>query len=239
MPDNPGRKNIVFPKWVNYLLPVLIVAAVGGAAYAPLFVNYGMGAPALKVGYMPQQPVPFSHKVHVGQLGMDCRYCHTTVDKAAFAAIPPTETCINCHNPQDAVNGIRKKSEKLAPVHESYITGKPVEWIEVHQLAEYAFFDHQAHVNKGVSCVSCHGRVDRMEVVYQVEPLSMSWCLDCHREPEKHLRPVEEVYNLGWKPQVVGNETLEQAQLRIGKELKEKYNIHDRAYMTACSTCHR
>ena len=134
---------------------------------------------------------------------------------------------------------VLSQSEKLAPVHESYITGKPVEWVEVHQLAEYAFFDHQAHVNKGVSCVSCHGRVDRMEVVYQVEPLSMSWCLDCHREPEKHLRPVEEVYNLGWKPQVVGNETLEQAQLRIGKELKEKYNIHDRAYMTACSTCHR
>lgn len=232
-------KTFVFPRWANYLLPVVILLVLGGAVYVPVFVNYGMGAPALKVGYKPVQPVPYSHALHVGQLGMDCRYCHTTVDRAAFAAIPPTEVCINCHNPADAQNGVWKDLPALGKVHESYETGEPVEWVKVHQLADYAYFNHAAHVNKGVSCVSCHGRVDHMAVVSTVEPLSMSWCLDCHRNPERHLRPVEEVYNLGWQPETLEGESLADAQLRIGQELKDKYNIHDRAYMTACSTCHR
>jgi hypothetical protein len=234
-------KTYLFPRWANYLLPILIIMILGGAVYVPVFINYGMGAPALKVGYQPMQPVPFSHELHAGKLGMDCRYCHTTVDRAAFAAIPATEVCINCHNPQQdpMVSGIWKELPSLEKVHESYATGEPIEWVKVHQLADYAYFDHAAHVNKGVSCVSCHGRIDRMAVVETVEPLSMSWCLDCHRNPEQHLRPVEEVYNLAWKPEPLEGESLADAQRRIGLELKDKYNIHDRAYMTACSTCHR
>ncbi len=229
----------MFPRWVNYLLPLLVIGAVGGALYAPVIVNYGFSAKTLNVGYAPEQPVPYSHELHVGELGIDCKYCHTTVDKAAFAAIPPTSTCMNCHSNQPNVNGVKKGSVKLAPVYDSYATGKPVEWIKVHDLADYVYFNHSAHVNKGVSCVSCHGRVDKMEVVEQVKPLSMSWCLDCHRAPEKHLRPVEEVTNLAWKPAVQGNETEEEAQLRIGEELVKKYQIHNKAYMTSCSTCHR
>lgn len=238
MSEDQGNKRFVFPRWTNYLLPLLVIGAVGGAAYTPVLVTYGLSARTLNQNYAPKQPVPYSHALHVGELGIDCRYCHTTVDKAAFAAIPPTETCINCHNPGDG-NGIRKNSTKLKPVYESYVTGKPIEWVKVHQLPDYAYFNHEAHVTKGVSCVSCHDRVDKMEVVYTAAPMSMSWCLDCHREPEKHLRPLDKVYDLAWKPTPMEGETIEQAQLRVGRQLKEQYGIHNVAYMTSCSTCHR
>ncbi|MEL6312354.1 MAG: cytochrome c3 family protein [Pseudomonadota bacterium] len=203
----------------------------------------------------------FSHAVHAGKLGMDCRYCHNTVEHAAFAAVPPTQTCINCHNPQDGVNGIWKASNKLDPVWESYQgdeeagtpAGMPIEWITVHQLGDYAYFNHAAHVNKGVSCYSCHGRVDRMEIVQTVSPLSMSWCLDCHREPENYIRPVEEVYNLAWTPfdHPVVQEAVDAGELSPSNRmaanaflagelgLVEKYQIRGTTYMTACSTCHR
>lgn len=222
----------MFPRWANYLLPLLVLGGLGGGLYATVVVGYAGSATTLNVGYKPVQPVPYSHALHVGQLGMDCKYCHTTVEKAAFAAIPPTQVCINCHSPSKNVNGVRKESEKLAKVYESYATGKPVEWVKVHQLPDYVYFDHSAHVNKGVGCVSCHGRIDAMDVVSQAKPLSMSWCLDCHRAPEKYLRPVEEVTNMAWLPP--GGD-----QLAIGRELKQTYNIHDAAYMTSCSTCHR
>jgi len=261
MSESSVDKQFVFPKWANYLLPLLVLGVLGGAVYAPIFVNYGMGAPNLKIGYKPDQPVPYSHALHVGELGMDCRYCHNTVDQAAFAAIPPTATCINCHNPEDGVNGVWKASNKLQPVWDSYAgdeetntpAGLPVEWVTVHQLADYAYFNHAAHVNKGVSCFDCHGRVDRMEVVQTVAPLSMSWCLDCHREPEKHVRPIEQVYNLGWSPYdhpiveaAVSEGTLAandrataNAYLAGQLNLVEKYQIRGTTYMTACSTCHR
>ena len=177
---------------------------------------------------MPLQPVPFSHALHAGELGMDCLYCHTTVDKAAFAAIPPTQTCMNCHT------AIKPDSPRLAAVRESYATGQPIPWKKVHDLPDYAYFDHAIHVNKGVGCVSCHGRVDKMEVVYQSKPLTMAWCLECHRAPEQHLRPREEVTNMAWMPQVIGK-----TQYELGSELKQKYNVHDAAYMTSCYTCHR
>ncbi len=125
----------------------------------------------------PTQPVPYSHALHVGQLGMDCRYCHTGVEVAAAATIPPTQTCMNCHSK------VRANSEKLIPIRESYATGMPVPWIRVHDLPDYVYFDHSAHVRRGVGCVSCHGRIDTMEVVFQAEPLSMGWCLECHRNP--------------------------------------------------------
>jgi hypothetical protein len=228
-----GRVETIFPAWANYLLPLLILGVIGGGTYMPLLIASSLSAEALNLGYAPDQPVPYSHALHVGELGMDCKYCHTTVEDAAFAAIPPTQSCMNCHQQ------IRANSPKMAKVQESYATGKPIEWVKVHDLADYAYFNHAVHVNKGVGCVSCHGRVDQMEVVYQAEPLSMGWCLDCHRQPEKHLRPLDKVTDLDWKPEPRQGETPAQAQLRVGKELKAKYNIHNADYMQSCSLCHR
>jgi hypothetical protein len=198
------------------------VAAVGGLVYVSVLAYLGATPEATDVGYMPTQPVPYSHAVHVGQLGMDCRYCHTNVEAAAHAAVPPTQTCMNCHSM------VRANSEKLIPVRESYATGMPVPWIKVHDLPDYVYFNHSAHVRRGVGCVSCHGRVDTMEVVYQAEPLSMGWCLDCHRNPEKYLRPVEFVTQLDWVP--------EEDQLVLGARLREENNINPKV---TCNTCHR
>ncbi len=265
------QTTFVFPRWVNYLLPLAILGGMGAGPYAVILWTYGASADTLNVGYMPEQPVPYSHAVHVGELGLDCRYCHTTVDKAAFAAVPPTQTCINCHAPGQVIDpktgdvakdeagqpigtslsGVWQASEKLKPVWESHATGDPIEWVKVHDLADYAYFNHEAHVNKGVSCVSCHGRVDKMEEVYQAENLSMGWCLECHRAPEKHLRPAEHVYDLDWSPTsdpaaVAQGFTdpqnprhVERAQEIVGQRQKELMQIHSVTYMTACSTCHR
>jgi len=225
MPNVGPDKRFVFPRWANILLPTLVLLIVGGAVYVPFVVGLGASPGTIAVGYQPMQPVPYSHAVHVGQLGMDCRYCHNTVDRAAFAALPPTQTCMNCH-----VN-IMPDSPRMLAVQESYATGKPIGWIKVHDLPDYVFFNHSAHVNKGVGCVSCHGRVDRMEVVYQDQPLSMGWCLDCHRAPEKHLRPREFVTQLDWVPT--------EDQIQMGLRLKKEYNIRDSEYLTNCSVCHR
>lgn len=229
MSDERSSGSVRFPAWVNYLLPMLVLLGGGGALYVPVVVGLGASPQTTDVGYAPEQPVPFSHALHAGQLGMDCRYCHTTVFKSAFAAIPPTQTCMNCHTK------IKADSPKLLAVRESFVSGKPIPWQKVHDLPDYAYFNHAAHVNKGVSCVSCHGRVDTMEVVYQAQQLSMSWCLDCHRSPEKHLRPVEEVTNLSWRGPAAGSPEA----ARMAAELKEKYRIQDPAFMTSCSTCHR
>jgi hypothetical protein len=190
--------------------------------YASVVVFLGFSPKATDVGYMPTQPVPYSHAVHVGQLGMDCRYCHTGVEKAAHAAVPPTQTCMNCHAK------VRANSEKLIPVRESYATGMPIPWIKIHDLPDHVYFNHSAHVSRGVGCVSCHGRIDTMEVVYQAETLSMGWCLECHRNPEKHLRPVEFVTQLDWVP--------EEDQIELGKRLREANNINPKE---TCNTCHR
>ena len=229
----------MFPRWVNYIRPLVVVGAVGGLLYATVLVWFGFSPKALAVGYAPQQPVPYSHALHVGKLGMDCRYCHNTVENAGFAALPATQTCMNCHA------NVKPDSPKLKPVHESWRTGKPLEWVQVHRLPDYAYFNHAAHVNHGVSCVSCHGRVDQMDVVQQVAPLSMGWCLDCHREPEKHLRPKDQVTNLAWKPtdhpmaKEKGITDEAEAQKLVGAHYKAEYKIHEPQYMQACSTCHR
>ncbi|MEX2386287.1 MAG: cytochrome c3 family protein, partial [Phycisphaeraceae bacterium] len=185
MPNKTASSRFVFPRWVNYLLPVIVLGGIGGGLYLPVLVGFGFSADTLVVGYAPEQPVPFSHAIHAGELGMDCRYCHTTVEETDFAAIPPTQTCINCHAPGDEAAGIKKQSASLQPVHESHETGQPIEWTMVHTMPDYVYFDHSAHVNRGVSCVECHGRVDTMDVVYRAESMSMSWCLECHRAPEK------------------------------------------------------
>jgi hypothetical protein len=222
MTDGKSSDIFVFPKWTWILRPGIAVAAIGGAVYATLIVTFGFSPKTTDVGYAPRQPVPYSHAVHVGQLGIDCRYCHTPVEDTAHAAIPPTQTCMNCHS------AIRTNSEKLIPVRQSYATGMPVEWIRVHDLPDYVYFNHSAHVRRGVGCVSCHGRIDTMEVVYQVEALSMGWCLDCHRNPEKHLRPVEFITQLDWIP--------EDDQLVLGRRLRDEYDINPKV---DCNTCHR
>lgn len=224
MPDSLPHAKFVFPRWANYLLPGIVLIAVGAAAYMPVVVSFGGSPRTTDVGYAPQQPVPYSHAIHVGKLGLDCRYCHTTVEQAGFAALPVTQVCMNCHST------VLADSPKLLKVRESWANGKPIEWVKVHDLPDYAYFNHSAHANKGVGCVTCHGRVDQMDVVRQEKPLSMAWCLDCHREPQKQLRPVEQVTSMSWKAE---------DQRKLGMELKQQYGIRDSAYMTACSTCHR
>ncbi len=201
--------------------------ALGGGMYTAVLAVYALNPVTTDVGYAPVQPVEYSHALHAGDLGIDCRYCHTTVENAGFAAIPPTQTCMNCHS------HIFTDSEKLEVVFQSQETGLPIEWVKVHDLPDYAYFDHSAHINKGVSCVECHGRVDKMEVVEQVETLSMAWCLDCHRNPGPRLRPPEHVTNLDWHPPV-GEER--EAQIA---ELLERYEIKSPRQLTDCSTCHR
>jgi hypothetical protein len=260
--------QFVFPKWVNYLLPLIVVSALGGATVVPPLVLYGGSAETLNVGYQPDQPVPYSHAIHVGKLGMDCTACHNTVDKAAFASIPPTSMCINCHAPGKDLDGIdtgmpgvHQASLNLRPVWESHFTGDAIPWVKIHDLADYAYFNHSAHVNKGVGCVSCHGRVDKMggagtqdpiAGVYQVNNLSMGWCLECHREPEKHLRPLDKITAMDWSPlndprvkaavekgELKDENDEQAAQLWLGAKLKKQYEINSTAYMQACSTCHR
>jgi hypothetical protein len=170
------------------------------------------------------QPVPFSHKHHVSGLGIDCRYCHTAVEQSAFAGIPSTSTCMNCHSQ------IWTNSPMLEPVRESYRTGQPLRWNRVHNLAEFVYFNHGIHVNKGVGCTTCHGPVDQMPLVSQENSLLMEWCLDCHRNPEQYLRPREEVFNMAW--------TAPANQSELGMELVRKYNVRTEQ-LTDCSVCHR
>ena len=216
------KRALIFPKWLDSLRPII----GAGLGLAPVYllgvIYYGGNPTTTDVGYMPEQPVPYSHALHAGELGIDCRYCHNTVEQAAHAAIPPTETCMNCHS------AIYTESEKLLPVRESYSTGLPVRWVRIHDLPDYAYFNHSAHVNRGVGCVSCHGRIDKMEEVYQAERLSMGWCLDCHRNPEPNLRPVSEVTNMAWVQPEEGPHS--------GAALREAYDINP---SEDCSTCHR
>lgn len=225
--------RFLFPRWVNRFL-LLLGAVVGiGVVYAGALGGLVTDPDTLNVGYRPEQPVPFSHALHAGQLRMDCRYCHNTVFDAAHAAIPPTATCVNCHSPADeegltALAAVRADSPRLDPIHESWETGRSMEWIRVHNLPEFVYFNHAAHVNSGVSCVSCHGRIDQMEVVYQAKQLSMAWCIECHRNPEPHLRPQEFVTKLDWERDPNVHPT--------GEELKEQNHINPQVN---CAVCHR
>ena len=171
------------------------------------------------------QPVPFSHDHHVGGLGIDCRYCHTSVEVSSFAGIPATAVCMNCHSQ------IWSTSEVLAPVRESFRTNTPIRWTRVHNLADFAYFNHSIHVRKGVGCSTCHGPVDRMQLMWQAASLQMEWCLECHRQPERFLRPREQVFNMNWQP--------DGDQIALGRQLIEQYNVKSTAVLTSCSTCHR
>jgi len=200
------------------------IAAILVPTYLVVLVAYAFSADNLNVGYAPEQPIPFSHQLHAGELGMDCRYCHNTVEEGAAASIPPTSTCLNCHDK------VRRDSILLAPLFEAEKTGKPIEWVRVHDLPEFAYFNHSAHLSAGVSCVECHGRIDQMERVRQEKPLSMGWCLECHRDPAPRLRPQEVLTDLAWKPEVYPGARA------LGEQLMAENHIHPR---TDCSTCHR
>jgi len=172
------------------------------------------------------QPVQFSHEHHVNGLGLDCRYCHTSVETSSFAGIPPTETCMTCHSQ------IWKDSEFLEPVRASLRNNEPIRWNRVHDLPDYVFFNHSIHVSKGVGCASCHGRVDQMPLIWKEQPLTMEWCLSCHRAPENHLRPHEAIFVMDWQPPK-GTD-----QRTLGRELvqKNKVDVHR---LSDCYTCHR
>jgi hypothetical protein len=175
-----------------------------------------------------QQPVQFSHKHHVGDDGIDCRYCHTSVETSSNAGMPATQTCMNCHSQ------IWADSPYLEPVRESWRTGRPIQWTRVHDLPDYAYFNHSIHVAKGVGCATCHGRIDEMPVVYQAASLQMEWCLSCHRNPEKFVRPKDKIYDMAWRQQ---NSTA--SEVAEGRELVKSYHIQDPYVLTSCSTCHR
>ncbi len=185
-----------------------------------------------------QQPVPFSHEHHVGGLGLDCRYCHTSVEVSSFAGIPPTKTCMNCHAQ------IWSNAEMLRPVRESYRSGTPLRWLRVDDLPDYVYFDHSIHIHKGIGCKDCHGAVDRMPLMYPAATLQMEWCLNCHRQPEKFLRPLDQVFNMRYEPPterypvtVDGKSFTDQSTL--GNYLNTKYDLRTPQDITSCTTCHR
>jgi len=171
------------------------------------------------------QPLQFSHKHHVGDDGIDCRYCHTSVESSAYAGIPPTRTCMNCHSV------LFNNVAYLEPIRESYRTDESIQWVKVHRLADYVYFNHSIHINKGIGCSTCHGAVNQMPLMFQASPLNMDWCLACHRHPEENVRPKDQVFNMDWKAPA--------NQEELGKKLVAEYKIRTVNELTSCSTCHR
>jgi hypothetical protein len=214
----------LFHPSTNVLAKVSIVGVVGAVPLIGMLGYLFNMSFAVELKVPKEQPIPFSHKHHVGDDGIDCRFCHSSVDKGPFAGMPSTHTCMTCHSQ------IWLDSPLLEPVRESFRTGKPLKWERVHDLPDFVYFDHSIHVNKGVSCVKCHGRVDEMPLVYKEKDLTMAWCLSCHRNPEPNLRPREHVFNLNWK---AGEHD------KKGNELMAEYHILSTFQMTNCSTCHR
>ncbi len=213
----------VFPRSSNSIArlsllgAVLTIGLLSAVAYVIVRSPYATGA-----GVPPDQPVPFSHAHHSGGDGIDCRYCHQSAEYSAVAGVPPTETCINCHKQ------IWANSPNLQLVRDSADNGEPIQWIKVHDLPDFVYFNHSIHVKKGVGCSTCHGQVNRMQLTWQVAPLTMQWCVECHSEPEKFVRPQSEIYNMQW--------TASPDQLERGRELVRQYDIQKKVY---CSACHR
>jgi|TARA_B110000495_G_C23032304_1_gene615212 hypothetical protein len=222
-----------FPNWVNKFTFLAAATAVVVGGYLATCLFAAISPKIVNVGHQPKQPVPFSHKLHAGQLKMDCRYCHNTVERAGHAAIPPTATCGNCHGGSRTTKGerdlgiVRGDSTLLKPIRVSLESNDPVLWERVHDLPDFVYFNHSAHVNKGVSCVSCHGRIDKMEIVTQVKPLSMKWCLDCHRNPVPNIRDPQLVTQLDFVP-----DNPEEYHKKWAEKLNVNPNVN-------CSTCHR
>lgn len=214
----------IFPSWTNWLPIKISVALALIVVVVSLGVTYYFTPKYTRVGYAPIQPVNFDHSLHVSQLGMDCRYCHTAVEISSASTVPNTQICMNCHRQ------VKSNSPKLAPIRESWNTGEPVEWVKVHVAPDYVYFNHAVHVNRGISCVSCHGQINQMQVVSQTQPMSMGWCLDCHRHPEKSIRPINQVFNLDWKP------AAGESQQEIGTKLIKEWNVRP---PETCEGCHR
>ena len=211
--------RFTFPEWTETLKKWVNLLVLGAPVYLVALVAYGVTPEAIRIGYQPDQPVPYSHALHAGELGLDCRYCHSTVERAAKAAVPPSATCMNCHST------VRKESELLQPIRAAFAENTPVHWTRVHDLPDYVYFNHEAHVNAAIGCESCHGRIDQMVKVYQAKPLTMEWCLGCHRNPAPFLRNPENVTKMGYQPQP-----------GEGDDVKKKNAVNP---PTNCSTCHR
>jgi hypothetical protein len=213
----------IFHRSANTIARVSIFGAVFFiAGLLWLFAEVNRSPWMTQVHTARDQPIQFSHERHVAGNGIDCRYCHTSVEESGFAGIPPTKTCMNCHSQ------IFANSPFLEPVRESFRTGRSIEWTRVHDLPDYVYFNHSIHVNKGIGCTTCHGRVDRMPLMWQDQSLQMEWCLDCHRNPERYVRPRDEVFSVDYVPPP--------NQLELGKRLVAEYHIQK---LTSCSTCHR
>lgn len=214
----------IFQRSINWLATASIVGTIAtvGLVFGILLnvnrLDYVSG-----VGNPKAQPVPFYHKHHVTGMGLDCRYCHTSVEESAFAGIPPTETCMTCHSM------IWTEAEVLEPVRASFRENRPLRWNRVHDLPDFVYFKHDIHVSKGVGCQTCHGQVDQMPWVWKEETLNMEWCLDCHRQPENYIRPREEVFNMSWRPPA--------NQAEVGRQLVEEYGVRT-SQLTNCSVCH-
>jgi hypothetical protein len=212
--------RLIFPEWTETLKKAIRVLVVGAPVYLVMLLVLGVSdGKALRIGYQPTQPVPYSHARHAGELGMDCRYCHATVERGAKAAIPTANICMNCHSQ------ILTEDPRLQPVREAYAEGTPLRWVRVHDLPDYVYFNHSAHVTRGVGCEECHGRIDTMVKVAQEKPLTMGWCLDCHRNPAPHLRFPENVTVMGYT-----------RQPGEGEKVRQMLNLNP---PTNCSTCHR
>jgi hypothetical protein len=210
----------LFPRWSNTVFRLVLVLILGVLVGGPLFLMAWVRAP-IATGQETEvdQPVAFDHRHHVGDDGIDCRYCHYTVERSKYASIPPTQICMNCHGQ------VWNESPMLAAVRRSYDTGLPIHWARVYKLPDFVFFNHSVHIAKGVGCSSCHGRVDQMGRLYQVPTLQMSWCLGCHRNPAPNIRPLNEITDMTWKPNA-----------KLGAKLVAERHINPPTY---CSGCHR
>ena len=216
----------IFSKHANTIARAILVAvALGGAIFGWLVVAVPRSDYVTRRGDPRVQPVPFSHAHHVGGMGFDCRYCHTSVEQSRFAGIPPTQTCMNCHAQ------LFTDAPMLEPVRASFRNNTPLRWTRVNDLADFVYFDHSIHVAKGVGCVTCHGPVDKMPLTYKGESLQMDWCLNCHRNPERYLRPRDQVFDMLYTPPA--------DQLELGRRLVKEYDVAGPAQLTSCSTCHR
>ena len=208
-----------------------VISRASIVAFVIVFALAGyVAAEMYRSGYMTNQEipreqiVPFSHEHHYNGLGIQCAYCHTSAENSSFAGIPPTHTCMTCHSQ------IWTEAPILEPIRESWRTDKAIQWIRLHDLPDFVYFNHSIHVKKGVGCVTCHGRVDQMPLMMKANSLDMQWCLECHRQPEKFIRPREYVFRMDWQPP--------SDQLALGESLIKEYHI-DKSKMTNCSICHR
>ncbi|MBI2515823.1 MAG: cytochrome c3 family protein [Opitutae bacterium] len=214
----------IFPKSANRLPLQIVIFLTILAGVATAAVTYYATPKYLRVGYQPVQPVPFDHSLHAGNLGIDCRYCHASVEKSATSSVPSAQTCMNCHSI------IKPNSPLLEPVRQSVATGQPVPWVKIHQNPDYVYFNHSVHVNRGVSCVECHGKVNEMQTVSQAQSHSMGFCLDCHRNPAIRIRDPKDVYNLNSKT------LAEQGRLEEAHKMIKDWKVMP---PQSCSGCHR